>query len=182
MSLVEAQASLETTLQLFHGTNVLFLWMLCHLVVGLSSLRTDALPSLLVGRVDALPPYLCCRSSHIWQCSFFQQVQLLVGVGLQGWRCSPRSYFCCWLFIVVFDCLPMFLQFFLFLVICDLVLVKLCLTASRIVFNCFLLNKIRAQARLRKKICRSIFLSQLFRPLGLQILRINGGHPQMMSD
>jgi len=40
-------------------------------VVGESSLRADALPPILVGRVDALPPYLCCGSSHLWRCSFF---------------------------------------------------------------------------------------------------------------
>ena len=39
--------------------------------VGESSLRADALPPILVGRVDALPPCLCCGSSRLWRCSFF---------------------------------------------------------------------------------------------------------------
>ena len=51
----------------------------------------------------------------------------------------------CWVFVGVFS------VFSLFLVLCDLVPIKRCLIASRIVCKLLLLNEIRAQARSRKK-------------------------------
>ena len=137
-------------------------------VVGWSSLRADALPPLLIGRVDALPPWLGCGSSHLWRCSFFcrfscwlvlgrPQVQLLVGAGSASIRVVVLELFSpvlllllcvcfgCWVFVCVFS------VFSLFLVLCDLVSVKRCLIASRIVCKLLLLNEIRAQARSRKK-------------------------------
>ena len=136
-------------------------------VVGWSSLRVDALPPLLIGRVDALPPWLGCGSSHLWRCSFFcrfscwlvlgrPQVQLLVGAGSASIRVIVLEVFSpvlllllcvcfgCWVFVCVFS------VFSLFLVLCDLVSVKRCLIASRIVCKLLLLNEIRAQARSRK--------------------------------
>ena len=55
------------------------------------------------------------------------------------------SYFCCWLFVVLIGCLFVFfsclcVRFFnvsLFLVLCDLILVKFCLAASKIVSKYF---------------------------------------------
>ena len=108
--------------------------MLCRCRRWLSSLGADTLPPLLVGRVDALPPCFCCRSSHLWRYSFFCRFScwLVLGlprIGLEGWRRSFPSCFCCcgcWVFIYVSS------VFSLFLVFCDLVLVKFCLAASRI--------------------------------------------------
>ena len=62
--------------------------------------------------------------------------------------------FGCWVFVCVFS------VFSLFLVLCDLVSVKRCLIASRIVCKLLLLNEIRAQARSRKNISTKV--SNLF--------------------
>jgi len=42
-----------------------------------------------IGRVDALPPLLCCRSLQPWRCSFFWQVQSWMCLGLRVRLCSP---------------------------------------------------------------------------------------------
>jgi len=85
------------------------------------------------------------------------QVQLLVGAGSASIRVIVLEVFSpvlllllcvcfgCWVFVCVFS------VFSLFLVLCDLVSVKRCLIASRIVCKLLLLNEIRAQARSRKK-------------------------------
>jgi len=84
------------------------------------------------------------------------QVQLLVGAGSASIRVVVLEVFSpvlllllcvcfgCWVFVCVFS------VFSLFLVLCDLVSVKRCLIASRIVCKLLLLNEIRAQARSRK--------------------------------
>ena len=112
---------------------------------------------ILAGRVDALPPCLCCCSPHLWRCSFLWQVQLLVGISLASVRVVRVVGFSPVLLLllgvcVVFGCLFVFLQFFLYFYS----FVILCWSSSvwphqELSVNCFLLNEIRAQARSRKK-------------------------------
>ena len=101
--------------------------MLCRCVALADALPPCHLASILFGRM------LCRRCWSVgWMLCHFDCVAdlrtfggvvsfsrsscwLALGwFGLYGWRCSPPSCFRCWLFVVVFGCLFVFFQFFLF--------------------------------------------------------------------
>ena len=101
-----------------------------------------------------------CRSSHLWRCSLFLQVQLLVGVRLALVRVVGLEVFSpvvllllgvccgCWVFVCVFS---VFFSIFSFLILCWSIFVW---PYQKLSVNCFLLNKICAQPGPEKISCR----------------------------